>query len=380
MFGLKISIITLHAVKNYGSVLQTFATQELFKLYGCDVEVINFIREDTRDENLIFYWCRNNIIKRIVIFPTIIRWKKVFNSFLKKYINLSSVIYTTDEDFRSFPLTADAYCTGSDQVWNSKWNQGIILPLYLSFVPEDKFKFSFASSFGSDELSDEEVLATKKFIYQYNFISVRENSGKTVIEKQYGYPEATHLVDPTLVMTSDFWRKYATPRKVNDDYILVYNLNRNKDFDTYAIKLAKITGLKLVRFCTRYDQFYRPGKSMLIPEVFDFVSLIDNAKYVLTDSFHAAAFSMNMNTEPICVYPKEFGGRIESFLTLTQSLQRHISDFNDFDVLNRPVNFEKVNRILDGEREKAYNYINKVLAEIKCQKGKVDFEEINNAN
>ena len=71
-----------------------------------------------------------------------------------------------------------------------------------------------------------------------------------------------------------------------------------KEFDRYAVELSKRTGLKLVRFCTRYDQFYRPGKSMLVPEVFDFISLIDNAKFVLTDSFHATAFSLNLHTEP----------------------------------------------------------------------------------
>ena len=62
----------------------------------------------------------------------------------------------------------------------------------------------------------------------------------------------------------------------------------------------------MVRLCNRYDQFYRPGKSIIIPEIIDFIKLIDNAKYVLTDSFHATAFSMNMNTEPICKNRKFF--------------------------------------------------------------------------
>ena len=97
----------------------------------------------------------------------------------------------------------------------------------------------------------------------------------------------------------------------------------------------------------------------------DFISLIDNAKYVLTDSFHATAFSMNMNTEPICVYPKEFGGRIENFLTLVDSLDRHIADYNDFDVVNRPVDFVKVNGILENERQRASDFIDKVIEDIR---------------
>lgn len=101
---------------------------------------------------------------------------------------------------------------------------------------------------------------------------------------------------------------------------------------------------------------------MLVPEVFDFVSLIDNAKYVLTDSFHATAFSINMNTEPICVYPTEFGGRIESFLNLTDSKQRHIKGYDDFDIIERNVDFQKVNSILNQERKKAQDFLKDVFA------------------
>lgn len=148
-----------------------------------------------------------------------------------------------------------------------------------------------------------------------------------------------------------------------NEYILIYNLNRSKEFDRYAVELSRRTGLKLVRFCTRYDQFYRPGKSMLVPEVFDFISLIDNAKYVLTDSFHATAFSLNLHTEPICVYPKEFGGRLESILQQTNQTQRHIADYSDFDVVNRPVDFDYVGRILEGERRKANEFLKEVVKE-----------------
>ncbi len=364
---MKIDIITLQAVQNYGSVLQAFATQELFKSYGHDVTIINYVRENVRYENLLKTWGGKNLIKRAVIYPTIRRWKKVFGGFCNKYLNLSEKIYTKDEDFKTYPLTADIYCTGSDQVWNSIWNKGYILPMYLSFVPSDKFKFSFAASFGQKELTLEEVEVTKPYINQYNFISVRESSGQEILEKQYGYKSSELILDPVLSFPATFWRKYETPRRIKDDYILIYNLNRSKKFDEYARNLSKKTGLKIVRLCTRYDQFYRVGKSILIPEVLEFIGLIDNATYVLTDSFHATAFSMNMNTEPICVYPQNFGGRLENFLTLTNSTQRHINDYNDFDVINRKVNFKEVNTILDGYREHTKEFLQQVFDEARIK-------------
>ena len=220
-------------------------------------------------------------------------------------------------------------------------------------------------------MSNEEVAVTQKYIDQYNMISVREVSGVDILKAQYQYEGAVHLIDPTVAVNSDFWRKKATSRKMAQDYILIYNLNRSKEFDDYAVELAKRCGLRLVRLCTRYDQFYRPGKSILVPEVFEFIGLIDNARYVLTDSFHATAFSMNLNTEPICIYPNEFSGRLESFLRLTESTQRHISDYSDFEVVDRPVDFGKVNCILEKERKKVDEFLNLVIkdATAKGQKG-----------
>lgn len=337
---IKVDVITLHAVQNYGSVLQALATQEILKQHGCEVTIIDYVREDVRYENLVKKWSGGNPIKALAILPTILRWEKVFHSFTQKYLNLSEKTYTTEADFKNYPLTADAYCTGSDQVWNSKWNNGILPCLYLNFVPEDKYKFAFSASFGQSRLPEDEVNKTRAYLEQYNRISVREREGEAIIKEQYHIENCVHLVDPTLCVSGAFWRKYESERKIKDEYILIYNLNRSKEFDRYAVELSRRTGLKLVRFCTRYDQFYRPGKSMLVPEVFDFISLIDNAKYVLTDSFHATAFSLNLHTEPICVYPKEFGGRLESILQQTNQTQRHIADYSDFDVVNREMKHE----------------------------------------
>lgn len=369
---MKIDIITLHAVQNYGSVLQAFATQEKLKQYGCEVTIINYTRDVVKYENLRKIWGQGNPVRSLVIMPTIKRWKHVFKDFCEKNLNLSEERYSDEKDFEGYPLKADAYCTGSDQVWNSKWNNGIIPPLYLSFVPKNCYKFSYAASFGQTYLEQNEINITQKYIDEYKYISVREKSGIDILEKQYHYEKSVQIVDPTLALSSDFWRQYSTPRIIKGEYILIYNLNRSKEFDNYAVQLSKKTGIKLVRLCTRYDQFYRPGKSMFVPEIFEFVSLIDNAKYVLTDSFHATAFSMNMNTEPICVYPKEFGGRIESFLQITESLQRRVVDYDDFDVVNRPVDFKKVNQILENERKKIDAYLRTIISEIAHQKEQLD--------
>ena len=122
--------------------------------------------------------------------------------------------------------------------------------------------------------------------------------------------------------------------------------------------------LKILRLCTRYDQFYRPGKSLIIPEVSEFISYIDNAKYVLTDSFHATAFSINMGTEPICVMPPEFSNRLYDFLKIMHCEHRVIRSYSDFEVVDKLINFDEVGRILETERIKADEYISEVYTDI----------------
>lgn len=358
---MKAAVITLHSVCNYGTQLQAYATQEKLKQYFEDVSFINYKRRDTYGKELIKTFTKGNIFKLPIIMPTIINWKYTFGNFQKKYLNISSKEYLKIEDFKNFEDIADVYFSGSDQVWNTGWNNGIIPPFYLSFVPENKQRYAYASSFGKKKLSEEEIKETEQYLKKYDKISVREESGVDILNKQLNINNVTRIVDPTLAMEPQFWRNIAPKSKIKGDYILIYNLNRNKKFDEYAKKLSKKTGLKLYRFCTRYDQIFRCGKSILIPEILDLITLIDNAKIVLTDSFHATAFSMNLNTEPICIYPDNYSGRLSEFLKLVNSEQRHAKDYDDFEVVDRHVDFEQVNKILDDERKKVDYFLEEII-------------------
>ena len=150
---MKIAVITMHAVKNYGSVLQTYATQRVLLKKGHEVEIINYIREKNLDSNLSNTWTKNDtglkkIAKKIVLYPTLQAWKKIFNAYLNKYIVMSPTTYSNENDLLNHKVNADIFCTGSDQVWNSGWNEGIEKPFYLSFVPDNVPKISLAASIG----------------------------------------------------------------------------------------------------------------------------------------------------------------------------------------------------------------------------------------
>ena len=362
---MKAGVITLHSVCNYGTQLQAYATQEKLKQYFDDVVFIDYRRPDTYGIGLLKTFTKGNILKAPIILPTLIYWKKIFGGFQKKYLNITDEKYLNLEDFNKFNDVADVYFSGSDQVWNTGWNNGVIPPLYLSFVPDNKPRYAYASSFGKSQLEDKDVKEAKKYLEKFNKIAVREESGLNILKNQFNINNATRILDPTLAMDAEFWRKVKKKNKIKGNYILIYNLNRSKEFDQYAEELAKKTGYKLYRFCTRLDQVFRNGKSLVMPDIFDFVTLVDDAKIVLTDSFHATAFSINMNTEPICIYPNEYSSRLSDFLKLVNCTNRHPKDFNDFSILNNKINFTEVNEILGNERKKVNEYLNGVEKEVK---------------
>ena len=156
----------------------------------------------------------------------------------------------------------------------------------------------------------------------------------------------------------------------DEPYIFVYNAyGATRDFDNYAAAFSRKTGLKLIEFYISSGDFFtntfRHKHLIRLSSVFDFISLINNARYVITDSFHGTAFALNLNTEPVCIFPKRFTGRIESILRLTGTLGRRVLGSEDFGVLDRPVDFGHVNSVLDGERRKVSDWAEMVLAEIR---------------
>lgn len=215
---MKIDLITLQAVNNYGSVLQAFATQEFFRRHGCDVRIINYARPDlARGMKL---WpsvrgsFRGNVLKmpvRILLaFLSASKRVNTFGGFRKHYLNIMrGKQYISVNDFADYKSDADAFCTGSDQVWNSYWNCGILPEIYLSFAPEGSYKFAFSASFGKTDIDDEEVSATKKYIDDYRHISVREDEGQKILQDKYHYERAVHVLDPTLCIDGHTWQKYA---------------------------------------------------------------------------------------------------------------------------------------------------------------------------
>ena len=357
----------MHAVNNYGSVLQTLATEKIFHDLGCQIETLDYIQDSLQMDSI------SKIIKhggpgwKIKLKQIILHLtnhdtsdrRNAFDEFRKKYLHLSQHrYYSVKELYNSVPA-ADIYCTGSDQTWNTKLH-GVSDAYFLRFAPIGKKKISFSASFGIEELPNKDKDKAKRYLSEYNAISVRESSGLDIL-RGLGINNGSHLLDPTLVVDRRFWENISAERQYNQEYIFVYQLNSSKIFTDYANAFAEKKGLPIIYVRSRRNNGLVNSKYLGTPSPEVVLSLFRYSSYVITDSFHATVFSILFHCNFINILPPYFSTRIMSILDQTKLNCRLVTDLNEFDYTDTPINWDDVDSLLLKEREKAIEFLKEAI-------------------
>ena len=189
---------------------------------------------------------------------------------------------------------------------------------------------------------------------------MREMSGVEILN-DLGIKNGINVLDPTLLLTKKEWSSLISKKYKKKKYIFMYNINRNAQLDNFAKKLSKEIKLPVITVSYQFHDFLKFGKVKVNPQVEDFLSLIDNAECVLTDSFHCTAFSINFNKNVIVAYPEKFSTRLDSIVKITGITNKVIDDYNDLSIYERKIDFKFVNEQLKKEREKSVQYIKKCI-------------------
>lgn len=366
---MKIAIITRHGIINYGSFLQALALQEVFSSLGHECAVIDYIRNDEHylrvEKTLLKCNVRwnKNVIRKFIYYishqPSTVIAGRYFESIREKYLNLTRR-YSSREDFYFYPIKADVYVTGSDQVWGPVAN-GVVDDVYaLSFA--DGPKISYAASFGRETIDSETMAIFGKVLSDYREITVREESAVSLLDK-IGLSSKS-VLDPTLLLDASYWNKLIKPIK-NKRYVLIYQLHDNKFLGEYAKKVAEEKSAQLVRISTSLHQCVRPGCFHWCPEVWEFLSFIKNADMLITDSFHGTVFSLIFNTQFVDVLPtNNTSTRITSILSRLGLSDRVLSEKNAELLPHSMIDFAPVNEKLRGYRKESIEIITSMLGSI----------------
>lgn len=362
---MKVSIITLHRITNFGSLLQTYATQTYIRKLGYETEVVDFVPEGITFKRGVWPKGASLISKIIKVLPltavNLIQYDMV-NSFMKKYITVSPKRYGSFAELAEDVPEADIYLSGSDQVWNTQNNNphDDLKAYYLCHAPEEKRKIAYAGSFGKEDFSDAEKAEIGSWLKDYDAISVREDAALKTLDA-LGV-SGTWVTDPTLLLSQEEWREFCTKEKPNPGYVFVYNLNRNKLLEEAAIKIAEKKGLRVVNFADTFE-FIKGAENRFNNDALDFLNYISNADFVVTDSFHGTAFSLNFNRQFICVSAPKYNCRLESILRLTGLKdERLVFDVETaLKVSENEINYSEVNPKLDKAREDSRAFLKNAL-------------------
>ncbi len=370
---MKVEIITRHAVPNYGSLLQSYATQVAIEKLGHDSEIINYIRYDEKSKNIAKTlvkgkkWDRNNITRLIYNFIQVPNYVYQYNRFFKyrkKLLKETKNEYNSLEQLKNNVPIGDVFCSGSDQIWGSIGKDIYDEAYFLSFA-EGKKCISYASSFGKTDLKKELLYNLNSLLKKYKKILVREDSAKKILIES-GLENVEQVLDPTLLLSKKDWKKLSNNTKLKYKYkykyVLIYQLHNDKKFDEYAKKFAKINGLKLLRISTSIYHIFRNGKLIYLPSPFEFLKLFENAEYILTDSFHATVFSIIYNKKFMNLLPtNKTGTRIESLHRLFNIKERILKDFNDFESIDFTIDWNEINSILNQKRKESLKLLKNAI-------------------
>lgn len=364
---MKIGILTFHNAINYGAVLQCYALKTFLSQQGHEVYVINYKNPFTEDYKKMMPWIplseEKGIVKKIKYFVKSLflyhkrrKIDKVFKEFVDSRLNTTSNYHLASD----IPNTYDCIVFGSDQIWNPRLCGGFDPAFYGQF-PKGKTRFVvYAASLGDPSLiTPSEWKEIGGLIGVFDRISVRELELKKALENRLSIP-VTQCIDPTLLVNPNILSDIAKSPDI-DDYVFMYNVQRDDAAEGFADYISKQMGYKVVigQSKPQMRNLRKDQNHLLVdmasPE--EFLGLIKNARITIGNSFHTIAISIAFKKDFYsidCRKPE----RVKSLLNQLGLIDRHIKSI-DRHVIFKKVDYSNVEERLVMMRESSIQYLNK---------------------
>lgn len=355
---MKIGIVTQPLRYNYGGILQNYAFQVVLKKMGHSPITLNepLCKKYPCKEYLVILlkrFVKKYFLKRkVVVFEEKKRYKdyKRLSVNTKRFVDTYiSIIY--DVDYNKLKWNDyDALVVGSDQVWRPMYNNDITNS-YFSFAeewPQIK-RISYAASFGTAEweYTPEQTKRCKDLIHMFDCVTVRETSGITLCKEKYGI-NAQIVLDPTLLLDAQEYIQNLDLLKTlpSSGNLFYYVLDESDDIMRFVSNIAKRKNLRPFRVNSKVENHEASLNDRIQPPVEKWVRAFMDAEFIVTDSFHACAFSIIFNKPFVVVGNRKRGqSRFDSLLNMFGLQNRFVDDIFDFDInAIEPIDWGAINR------------------------------------
>lgn len=363
---MKVGILSLWFHSNFGFIMQAYALQKVIKELGHE-PYHYYIKEEQKSIVLKAKQIVKNLIDKVLNRyhgPLFFYWpserdfdviNKNTKDFVKEHINLTPYFRNVKEISNYCPSDFDAFIVGSDQVWRSSYSLNIST-YFFDFLPEGKRRMSYAASFGTPELdyTKKEKEVCKKLISKFNIVTVREEDAVALCRKEFGV-DAICVLDPTLLIEKEHYNKLAEKGDpINDGkpFIFAYILDNNQIKANYLKELSKKYNLPVIDFLPQNYLFSSKSHidNLVYPPIYNILRGFRDAEFVVTDSFHGTAFSINMNKQFKVFNHKQRGSsRITSILDIFGLMER----LGTQDFLDDIIDYSSINLLLEKKRHDA---------------------------
>ena len=359
---MNIYIVTF-ANGNYGSLLQAYALQSRLREFGA-APCLLLESNPKRRSKLHSIWRIIKPQRHYTLFQRVQRKiqsedfkgkKDKMTQFFNK--NLSVSVITDKRAFVQNLSSEDVFIAGSDQIWNilnkplSKWYS-------LQWVDNRCRKYSYAASIGLSTLTEQQKREYTFGLSAFRVLSFRETDAVNALSSCFS-GNIRQDIDPTLLYDACFWRKIEAPQLVEHPYIFVYMLRPNMEVINMARSIAKVKGCKII-FTGQFADRFEGTTTVCDAGVEEFLSYIDHAQAVVTNSFHGTVFSILFEKPFLSVRVSSTGSRAESLLKLL-NLEAQLVE-NVHDSFSLEINYSPVKSILANEREKSLDYLRSICA------------------
>lgn len=347
---MKIALITYHYSNNKGAFMQTYALCRYLAERGHELIIIDVRQEEGTNLGLFGKLAKEAIVSY--------RLKKdiaqLYPPLTRRYQSL--------QELQEDPPAADCYIVGSDQVWNPNISKDLMYAYFLDFGSKETRRVSYASSFGLSiwTIKDKEINDhIKELLHSFNSLSVREQEGQILCEKEFGI-KPTIVLDPTF-LNADYKELIGNiePRKE----ILCYKINKTVDFWENAPKMGEVMGLPLALL--NYNYPHKGFRYCFPPSLKTWMKRIAAAEFVITDSFHGVAFSIiNQKQFVVTLNHNDRDSRLINLIRLF-----HLED-RMFDSVEEMVNnhrwealidYSIVSKVVEKYRDESRQYLNNAL-------------------
>lgn len=358
---MRIGVLTMHNFYNYGAMLQAFATQVVIEDMGHDIKFIDYYPEAQERINTNRLTLNPKKLITNLILSSNKKYKLRRNRFHEfgTRFNTTERFFTKDEIYRN-PPEFDVYIVGSDQVWNME--NGFNSFAFLDFANSYSKKISYASSFGTESISDQFKIKLKESLKSFNAISTREDDGVQIIKDAAGR-DAVQVLDPTLLLTNDIWKTYLPKLNKNQkEYILIYALNDTKQSEDLLLAIRKRYDLPVhgIPMGNKLPHRFKVDKEINDAGPMEFVSSFLNAKVICTSSFHGLAFAVNFEKTFFVLPHPNRNSRLNSLMKLLKLEKRQkfspeeILKLNDSDLY---MDYSKTSIILNKQRTNSLDFL-----------------------